>query len=1056
MFSHFGSSLGSDVDFTPSGWLGGGKIGGSIRGYDEIQNFLFFETSRGMMHLGGIEATVTISVSKPQNTSRYFYLSEKVFKDDGTFDHWRSIKIDRLQKADLVYFHEYNVIFDNTSGLRGTNPTINDVLSARPVDLISKTAYLNIDGTDGNDILRLHEPGGGVWAGKGDDKLIGSHSDDKLSGQDGNDTIESGNGKDFIEGAAGNDRFILGLGEKYVFGDKEFDSLDFNEFEEDGDYDTVNLKGSPDQYKISVKQPDSPKLATLITSVSGNNLYALEGVEKLTFEKAAQNVVALKGGGWVTETALQMVKVYDKDNPTSGMSMLWHRVQAIELGMDPADKKYTMADGVFRDGTKGFFSGDAVATVNLGVADGKRTLSVAFKGSDDLKDWSADLTFDMKALKSYYTRFEPLATAIKDFLHEARNGIAQVIVTGHSLGGAMTQYFVSDLVESNAPQKIWGYTYGSIGAKAGETLGADGRLTNFVHVGDMADALGLWPWNAERSSGLVTLNSKFAMTRWGLHYKEGYQQDINLLMQYASRTDGKWGGFYKTDLAQKLLGNGWRSGEIQVAIGSENSEWLSLTSEDFYAIGHSGNDHFDLGALNPQYFKDTVAGSEGRTINGGSGKFDTVSLASSFGSYARTITKDGSLKITRASDGKVIAIIENSVERIMYGFDLREFDGSKVLSKSYSGASNVTLKGDGVYAKIGSGSGKVTGSQGDDTIIAGTGNKTILGGAGNDYIQIDGGTAKSVKTKHDTVFIDGGTGADTMVGGAGNETYIVENTGDRIVDRGGVDTVESSVNYGLAKGTENLALTGKAIQGSGNELNNIIEGTSRANKLMGYGGNDTLDGKAGADTLSGGEGNDTYIVDSAQDNVIENAKEGKDLVKTSISYTVATNVENLTLTGSKTINGTGNSLDNKIIGNSAANTLEGGNGNDLLKGGGGADKLYGGAGTDRLYGGAGADLFVFTSTRDSTASSRDMIYDFLQKQGDRIHLSGIDARSSTNKNDTFTFIGEKAFSDKAGELRYFHKSGDTFVSGDVNGDGKADFALRLDKTIDLVKGDFIL
>ncbi|WP_367268191.1 calcium-binding protein, partial [uncultured Lamprocystis sp.] len=117
-------------------------------------------------------------------------------------------------------------------------------------------------------------------------------------------------------------------------------------------------------------------------------------------------------------------------------------------------------------------------------------------------------------------------------------------------------------------------------------------------------------------------------------------------------------------------------------------------------------------------------------------------------------------------------------------------------------------------------------------------------------------------------------------------------------------------------------------------------------------GNDTLNGGTGADTLIGGADNDTYVVDNTADVVTELASAGTDTVQASVTYSLAANVERLTLTGSSAINGTGNTLANLLTGNTAANTLNGGSG---------ADTLVGGTGNDTLTGGTEADVFKFVT-----------------------------------------------------------------------------------------------
>jgi len=130
--------------------------------------------------------------------------------------------------------------------------------------------------------------------------------------------------------------------------------------------------------------------------------------------------------------------------------------------------------------------------------------------------------------------------------------------------------------------------------------------------------------------------------------------------------------------------------------------------------------------------------------------------------------------------------------------------------------------------------------------FAGTGNSlanVITGGTGNDTL-------------------NGSTGADTMVGGAGNDTYVVDNTGDVVTElsNAGTDSVQSSVTYTLGVNVENLTLAGSsAINGTGNDLNNILTGNTGENSLSGGNGADQINGGKAADILTGGAAKDTFI-----------------------------------------------------------------------------------------------------------------------------------------------------------------------------------------------------
>ncbi|MFN6338975.1 MAG: calcium-binding protein [Cyanobacteriota bacterium] len=158
----------------------------------------------------------------------------------------------------------------------------------------------------------------------------------------------------------------------------------------------------------------------------------------------------------------------------------------------------------------------------------------------------------------------------------------------------------------------------------------------------------------------------------------------------------------------------------------------------------------------------------------------------------------------------------------------------------------------------------------------------------------------------------------------------------------------------------------------GAPLNRALIGTDGADTLTGYAGNDILDGREGADNLSGGLGDDTYVVDNSADVVMEFVGSGIDIVNTSVTYTLTGNVENLTLTGINTINGTGNSLDNKLTGNSTKNLLTGGAGNDELDGSAGLDTMDGGLGDD-LYFVDVADDLVIENTNQGIDTVNSMV-----------------------------------------------------------------------------------
>ncbi|MBV5322381.1 MAG: calcium-binding protein, partial [Ilumatobacteraceae bacterium] len=340
--------------------------------------------------------------------------------------------------------------------------------------------------------------------------------------------------------------------------------------------------------------------------------------------------------------------------------------------------------------------------------------------------------------------------------------------------------------------------------------------------------------------------------------------------------------------------------------------------------GGAGNDTMQGGEGNDTYIVDSVSDVVTENVDEGT---DTVqsSVSYTLGDNVEHLTMTG----TGAINGT-----GNTVDNLLIGNT-----GNNILN---GGAGNDTMQGglgndtyvvdsvsDVVTEAATAGTDMVQSSLISYTLGENVENLTLMGaealtGAGNTVANLLIGNIGDNT-------LDGGAGNDTMQGGAGNDLYVVDSSGDVLTEAAsaGTDTVQSSVSYTLALNVENLTLTGSdSINGTGNTL---------ANLLLGNSGNNTLNGGAGNDTMQGGAGSDTYVVDSVSDVVTENEGEGTDTVQTSVSYTLVANVENLTLTGTGAINGTGNTVANLLIGNTGNNILNGIGGNDTMQGGLGND-----------------------------------------------------------------------------------------------------------------------
>ncbi|CAA2143672.1 calcium-binding protein [Methylobacterium bullatum] len=341
--------------------------------------------------------------------------------------------------------------------------------------------------------------------------------------------------------------------------------------------------------------------------------------------------------------------------------------------------------------------------------------------------------------------------------------------------------------------------------------------------------------------------------------------------------------------------------------------------------------------------------------------------------------------------------------------------------------------------------------QGDDTITAGTGNDFLVGGAGN----------------------------DTMIGGLGNDSYVVDSLGDTVVEGAdaGTDTVLSSISYTLSDTVENLTLTGTgAIDGTGNALDNSITGNIADNRLDGGAGNDRLTGGGGSDVLQGGigddvmqggAGDDVYAVDGAGDQVIELAGEGNDTVRSSVSYTLSDNVENLVLREDGDLNGAGNDLDNRITGNDGDNRLSGGAGDDSLVGRDGDDTLLGGTGADAMIGGTGSDTYVIDNAGDRVIEQpgegfdtiRSTVSHTMEANTEKLVLSGTDdltANGNEIRNQIYGNDGDNTiYGDDGRDLLFGRDGADTFVFKAVTDSDVAVSGRDIIKDFDFAEGDRI-
>ncbi|WP_342153131.1 calcium-binding protein [Methylorubrum sp. SB2] len=437
--------------------------------------------------------------------------------------------------------------------------------------------------------------------------------------------------------------------------------------------------------------------------------------------------------------------------------------------------------------------------------------------------------------------------------------------------------------------------------------------------------------------------------------------------------------------------------------GSHNGDTFYGSAYDDVFNGGDGDDFINTGdgidilngdAGNDTFFLDLVSSGIGR-IDGGTGT-DTVMVSGSLLDY-----EFHNVEILRTSDAGGTLEQYNSFKTISYdnsiihniGLTLLGGGGTIDFSTKIGGTNSLSANGRQLVSAV--------------TIIGSSASDALTGSAFDDRL-------------------DGWKGADQLWGGQGDDTFIVDNRGDRVVEKvgEGIDTVLTKVSYALQAGQEIERLSASdragnaALHLTGNEFGQTIRGTN---------GDNQLDGKGGADALYGYGGNDTYLVDNWNDRVVEAGGGGRDTVIASRNYKLGAGqeIETLQLAATSKAGYTliGNAFDNALIGNAGADKLEGGLGDDLLKGG------------------AGRDSFIFASALG--AGNVDHISDFAHGI-DTVRLAkGIFTALGAGHltDDAFKDLGVAgATVDADDRILYDHNTG--ALSYDADGSGTAFAAIR--------------
>jgi len=838
------------------------------------------------------------------------------------------------------------VIEDAGAGTDLAESSISYTLTAN-VENLTQTGLADIDGT-GNELDNI------INGNAGNNVLSGLAGADTLNGGLGNDTLDGGSGADNLQGGLGNDTLIGGEGNDLLNGGADADAM---------------AGGTGDDVYIVDQAGD------LVTEAAGEGVDLVQASVHYTLTDNVENLI-LTGSNAINGTGNAL------DNTITGNGN--SNILSGGAGND------TLSDNGGNDRLDGGLGADT-------MAGGSGNDTYVVDNAGDLVTETLNNGLDTVEASVDYTltaNVENLVLTGSDDLVGNGNALANVI-TGNSGNNTIDALAGNDTVNAGAGNDVvsGGDGNDSLYGEAGDDQLAGGTGNDFINGGLGADSMD----GGLGDDTFVVDDAGDLVVEAGMGGTDLVQSSItytltanveNLTLTGTADIDGTG-----NDLDNVINGNTGAN----VLNGMAGNDTINGNTGADTLVGGDGND-----ALNGDAGDDILSGDAGNDVlNGGAGN-DIMRGGSGDDTYI--VDSTGDITVENAGEGLDTVqsgasyTLTDNVENLVLtgsastsgtGNDLDNVitgnGGANALS---GGAGNDTLSGGGGNDVLdgGSGADNLQGGTGNDTYIvdnagdlvteaANAGTDTVnasidytLGANVENLVLLDGavngtgnGLANNITGNAAGNLIDGGAGVDTMAGGLGDDTYIVDATADAVVEAAGAgnDTVRASASYTLSANVENLVLTGSAaINGTGN---------AQDNNITGNGADNVLNGGAGKDVMAGGAGNDSYIVDDAADTVVENAGEGVDSVQASASYRLSANVENLSLTSSAAIDGSGNELDNVITGNAGNNVLSGDAGNDTLAGGAGADLLQGGAGNDsyRFGRGDGADRVVDAQGTDT-------------------------------------------------------------------------------------------